>query len=73
MIEAIRRLGRPVGPPDLLIAASAKQHNLCVATRNNDEFAHVGIPVFNPWQNVLQVPGRKPVKVNGVMTLDRVR
>lgn len=73
MMEASRVTGNPIGEPDLLIAAMAQEHNLCVATRNTGEFARAGVPVFNPWTNVLEMPGRKPAKMNGVMTLDRVR
>jgi predicted nucleic acid-binding protein len=72
MIEATRTIGRPVGEPDLLIAAIAKRQDFCVATRNSLEFAQAGVPVFNPWDNVLKMPGRRATKLNGVVTLDRL-
>lgn len=73
MVDAVQAAGRPVGAPDLLIAATAKLHKFCVATRNASEFAQAGVAVFNPWDNVLHLPGRKPAKLNGVVTLDRLR
>lgn len=47
-----RRLGargRPQSAPDLLIAATARTHNLIVATRNIRGFANTGITVYDPW------------------------
>jgi toxin FitB len=41
--------GRPQSAPDLLIAATARTHNLIVATRNVRSFANTGITVYNPW------------------------
>lgn len=35
--------------PDLVIAATAAVHDLCVATRNIDDFLRAGVSVFNPW------------------------
>ena len=43
--------GRPQSAPDLLIAATARTHNLAVATRNVRGFANTGITVYNPWTN----------------------
>lgn len=34
---------------DLLIAATAKAHNLALATRNERDFKNCGIPIFNPF------------------------
>jgi predicted nucleic acid-binding protein len=34
---------------DAMIAATALQHHLTVATRNVRDFAPMGVPVFNPW------------------------
>jgi predicted nucleic acid-binding protein len=36
---------------DLLIAATARVHNLTVATRNTRDFANTSITVYNPWTN----------------------
>jgi len=35
--------------PDLFIAATAILHDLCVVTRNIDDFAPTGVSLFNPW------------------------
>lgn len=40
--------GTPV--EDSLIAATAKVHNLTVATRNTTHFAACGVEIENPWQ-----------------------
>lgn len=34
---------------DSLIAATAKVHDLTLATRNTSDFAKIGISLFNPW------------------------
>jgi len=41
--------GRPQSAPDLLIAATARVHDLIVATRNVRGFANTGLTVYNPW------------------------
>ena len=35
---------------DAMIAASARVHGLTVATRNERDFAHFSVPVFNPFK-----------------------
>jgi len=35
---------------DSMIAATAIEHRLTVATRNVADFAPMGVPVLNPWQ-----------------------
>ena len=35
--------------PDLFIAATAISHDLCVVTRNINDFLRTGVPVLNPW------------------------
>ncbi len=35
--------------PDLLIAATAVLHDLCVVTRNVNDFFRTGVPLLNPW------------------------
>jgi predicted nucleic acid-binding protein len=37
--------------PDLFIAATAILHDLCVATRNIDDFVRTGVALFNPWSD----------------------
>ncbi len=41
--------GRPLRVADGLIAATALDHGLIVATRNVRDFADLGVGVFNPW------------------------
>lgn len=44
-----RRQGRVVHLPDALIAATAKEHGLTLATRNLCDFDYLGIDVVDPW------------------------
>ena len=44
-----RRRGRVLHLPDALIAATAKEHGLTLATRNLRDFEYLGIDVVNPW------------------------
>jgi predicted nucleic acid-binding protein len=37
--------------PDLLIASTARVHNLIIVTRNVRHFAETGTTVYNPWTN----------------------
>lgn len=41
--------GGPLSMIDSLIAASASEHGLTVATRNVKDFERCGVPTFNPW------------------------
>jgi hypothetical protein len=49
MVNEIKRAGYTVGIMDTMIAATAKQHGLTVATRNVDDFTRCGVPVVNPF------------------------
>jgi toxin FitB len=40
---------QPAPAVDLLIAATALEHGLVVATRDTAPFVGAGLPVFNPW------------------------
>ena len=42
-------LGRPADPLDAVIAATALERNLKLATRNVDDFRHLGPDLVNPW------------------------
>lgn len=44
------QLGRPATAPDAYIAAIAAARGFAVATRNVRHFAHMGVPVINPWE-----------------------
>lgn len=44
-----RRLGRPIGSMDALIAAIARETDATVATRDIDDFVHLHLPLVNPW------------------------
>lgn len=44
------KLGRPMSVMDSLIAATAVQHNLIVATRNGSDFLPGGVRIIDPWQ-----------------------
>lgn len=48
--DAVRRQGFTVPVNDTLIAATAKLHDLTVATRNVDDFRRCGVPVVNPFE-----------------------
>jgi predicted nucleic acid-binding protein len=42
-------IGKTRAPADLLIAATARVHDLIVVTRNTRDFDGTGIIVYNPW------------------------
>ncbi len=44
-----QRVGRPLGMADGLIAATAFEHGLVLATRNTKDFANLAVPLLNPW------------------------
>jgi predicted nucleic acid-binding protein len=46
----LERLGQPLPVMDSLIAATAMQHSLVVATRNVADFSTAGAQVINPWE-----------------------
>jgi len=47
---AARAAGATVGAVDALIAATAAQHGLAVATRNTRDFERLGVAVVDPWR-----------------------
>jgi predicted nucleic acid-binding protein len=49
LVEMGRKTGLVFSQPDLLIAATAIQHNLTVVTRDRSDFDKAGVPVLNPW------------------------
>ena len=50
LLADLKRKGKAMPIKDSLIAASAKQHGLAVATRNTTDFRHAGVPVVNPFK-----------------------
>jgi predicted nucleic acid-binding protein len=49
LVEVGRKTGHVFSQPDLLIAATAIQHDLTVVTRDRSDFDKAGVPVLNPW------------------------
>jgi toxin FitB len=50
LLEAGRKQGHTFSQPDLIIAATAPEHNLTVATRDIGDFNRARVPLVNPWQ-----------------------
>jgi predicted nucleic acid-binding protein len=50
LVEDGRKAGRTFPQPDLIIAATALEHNLTLVTRNVKDFAGLGITILNPWE-----------------------
>ncbi len=50
LLESGRKSGHTYSHPDLLLAATAIQHGLTVATRDRSDFDKAQVPVFNPWE-----------------------
>ena len=53
--------GLPIGPYDVLIAATALAHNLVVVTHNTREFSRIAGLKVEDWQLQNQVPNQLPV------------
>ena len=49
LVELGRAQNHTFAQPDLFIAATAVVHDLCVVTRNIDDFQRTGVSVLNPW------------------------
>jgi predicted nucleic acid-binding protein len=45
----LRRKGRAMPVKDSLIAATAREHRLTIATRNLPDFQHCNVPLVNPF------------------------
>jgi len=50
LLAELRRKGRAMPVKDSLIAATARQYDLAVATRNSEDFRHAGVTVVNPFE-----------------------
>ena len=54
-----RTTGQAPSVIDTLLAASALEHDLCLATRNVRDVRHSGATIFNPWTDD---PGDAPLR-----------
>ncbi|MGC2466676.1 MAG: type II toxin-antitoxin system VapC family toxin [Candidatus Acidiferrum sp.] len=45
-----KRAGKALSVIDGLLAATALHHNLTLVSRNTTDFAHLQVPLLNPWQ-----------------------
>jgi toxin FitB len=52
LLAELKRKGRAMPLKDSLIAATARQHRLTVATRNVSDYRHVGVALVNPFEPV---------------------
>jgi predicted nucleic acid-binding protein len=43
-------LSAGVNNVDILLAATALEHNLTIVTRNERHFGHIGVNIINPWR-----------------------
>jgi predicted nucleic acid-binding protein len=50
LLADLKRKGRAMPIKDSLIAATARQHGLTVATGNTADFRHAGVTVVNPFK-----------------------
>jgi predicted nucleic acid-binding protein len=48
----LERKGRIIPLEDSYLAATALEHNLCIATRNEKDFNGIGVQSVNPWKVV---------------------
>jgi predicted nucleic acid-binding protein len=49
VLESAKRHGRPIATADAMIAATAIQHHMALATRNARDFAGVEVELIDPW------------------------
>ena len=49
LLAELKRKGHAMPIKDSLVAATARQHGLTVATRNTRDFAHAGVKIVNPF------------------------
>ena len=50
LVEEGRKVGHTFSKPDLIIAATAQQHGLTVASRDTAHFIQARCSVLNPWE-----------------------
>jgi len=49
-VARLDQQGNPMPAIDSLIAATALHGNFTLVTRNEEDFKHAGVPIFNPWK-----------------------
>ena len=49
LVEDGRKAGHTFSRPDLIVAATALDHGLTVATRDTGDYKLVRVPPLNPW------------------------
>ena len=49
LIEEGRKVGHTYSQPDLLIAATARQHGMIVVSRDTSHYERANAAIFNPW------------------------
>jgi predicted nucleic acid-binding protein len=52
LLAELKRKGRAMPIKDSLIAATARQYRLTIATRNTHDYRHAGINLVNPFEPV---------------------
>ena len=50
LLAELKGKGRVMPVKDSLIAATARQYQLAVATRNSDDYRHAGVALVNPFE-----------------------
>jgi predicted nucleic acid-binding protein len=45
-----QRAGKVLTAMDAFFAATAESHDMTLVTRNTGDFAHLGVPLHNPWR-----------------------
>jgi predicted nucleic acid-binding protein len=51
LLAELKRKGQAMPIKDSLIAATARQHRLAVATRNIDDYRYAGVTLVNPFES----------------------
>jgi predicted nucleic acid-binding protein len=49
LVEDGKAMRHTFPQPELFIAATATLHDLCLVTRNVDDFVRTGVSLLNPW------------------------
>jgi predicted nucleic acid-binding protein len=50
VLESAKQRGKPIATADAMIAATAIQHGMTVATRDLGDFAGAAVELINPWK-----------------------